>query len=266
MDLDIPAMGDLEKSKDIKLALFVHRLTEQVIDIPKLAFGVTGFLEYLVDLRRYRSISKNELVPLLELYPMIHDKRSFHPFDRHYFYQDWWAFEKVVNSKPREHVDIGSNIVYASLLSSVVKVTFLDLRPLKADIPNLKFMQGSILDLPFPDNSVDSLSSLHVVEHIGLGRYSDPLDPDGTRKACRELARVLSPGGNLYVSLPVGHERVCFNAHRIHSPRRLLSYFDDLRLIEFSGINDKVEFLRNADPDVLDECDYGCGLYWFTKN
>ena len=266
MKVHLPRIGELEKRKHNKQALYVYRLTKEVFDIPKFVLGIPGFMEYLIELRRYRSISRNEQVPVSEAYPILHDKNSSHPFDRHYFYQDWWAFEKVVRSEPREHIDIASNLVFASLLSNVVKVTFVDLRPLNVNIPNLRTMQGDITCLPFPDDSVKSLSCLHVIEHIGLGRYSDPLDPDGSRKACRELARVLAPGGNLYIGLPVGRERVCFNAHRVHSPRTLLRYLNDLRLLEFSGVNDQAEFLRNTVPEVLNDCEYGCGLYWFTKD
>ncbi len=83
--------------------------------------------------------------------------------------------------------------------------------------------------------------------HIGLGRYGDPLDPEGTIKAINELKRVLvlAVGGNLYFSLPVGSPRLCFNAHRIHSPGQILEYFSDLKLVEFSGVDDKGNFLEN---------------------
>jgi SAM-dependent methyltransferase len=114
-------------------------------------------------------------------------------------------------------------------------------------------------------NSVRSLSCLHVAEHIGLGRYGDPLDPHGTLKACRELARVLAPGGNLYFSLPVGKPRLCFNAHRIHSVGQILDYFRDLSLVELSGIDDERRVMLQMEKSALDNADYGCGLFHFTK-
>ena len=67
-----------------------------------------------------------------------------------------------------------------------------------------------------------------MAEHIGLGRYGDPLDPLGTRKAAAELQRVLAPGGQLLFSLPVGRPRVEFNAHRVHDPHEVASWFDGL--------------------------------------
>ena len=151
------------------------------------------------------------------------------------------------------------------MLTAITKVTFIDIRPLIVNLENFDSKPGSILALPFGDNSVPSLSCLHVAEHIGLGRYGDPLDPEGTKKATRELARVLALQGNLYFSVPVGKPRVCFNAHRIHSPQQILDYFYDLELIQFSGIDDRGNFRQAIDPGDLANASYACGLFHFTK-
>ena len=120
--------------------------------------------------------------------------------------------------------------------------------------------------MPFENNSVNSLSCLHVAEHVGLGRYGDSLDPLGTKKSCKELGRILANGGNLYFSLPVGKPRLCFNAHRIHSPKQIMGYFAGLDLLEFSGIDDDGNFIKNAKMERFESMDYACGLFHFTKN
>jgi hypothetical protein len=109
------------------------------------------------------------------------------------------------------------------------------------------------------------LSCLHVAEHIGLGRYGDELDPYGTLKSCAELARVLAPGGFLYFSLPVGKPRICFNAHRIHSPEQILNYFRNLQLVSLSGIDDDNAYHELISIEQLSSMNYGCGLFVFTK-
>ena len=119
--------------------------------------------------------------------------------------------------------------------------------------------------MPFKDNSVISLSCLHVAEHVGLGRYGDKLDPNGTEKACRELSRVLAVNGNLYFSVPVGGQKTCFNAHRIHNPRTIISYFKDLELVELSGVTDSGKFIENIDIEFLENSKYACGLFIFKK-
>jgi hypothetical protein len=86
-----------------------------------------------------------------------------------------------------------------------------------ANLDNFISKRGSILLIPYENNSIKSLSCLYVAEHIGLGRYGDPLDPFGTKKAAKELSRVLALDGNLYFSLPIGKPKLYFNAHRIHS-------------------------------------------------
>ncbi|GAG00380.1 unnamed protein product, partial [marine sediment metagenome] len=108
-------------------------------------------------------------------------------------------------------------------------------------------------------------SCLHVAEHIGLGRYGDKLNPRGTEMACIELSRVLAPEGSLYFSVPVGRERVCFNAHRIFNPKTILKYFENLKLIELSGVMDKGSLIRNIDVSKLKKSNYACGLFWFKK-
>jgi hypothetical protein len=100
---------------------------------------------------------------------------------------------------------------------------------------------------------------------VGLGRYGEPLDPLGTKKACRELARILAQGGNLYFSLPVGRPKLRFNAHRIHSPQQIIEYFNGLQLVELSGVNDEGNFIKNIEMVELENSDYGCGLFHFTK-
>lgn len=88
----------------------------------------------------------------------------------------------------------------------------------------------------------------------------------GTNKATKELSRVLAPKGNLYFSVPIGQPRLYFNSHRIHSTSQILNYFSELELLELSGIDDKGNFIKNINREILDACGYGCGYFWFTKN
>ena len=119
--------------------------------------------------------------------------------------------------------------------------------------------------MPFADGSVRSLSSLHVIEHIGLGRYGDRLDPEGWRSALGELARVLAPGGRLYLSTPVGRERVCFNAHRVFSPMTIVGALTGLKVERFALVDDAGNYVDNAELNRADKMNYGCGMFCLSK-
>lgn len=173
--------------------------------------------------------------------------------------------QRIKNCGSRQHVDIGSDVEFVGMLTTHVPVLFVDIRPLDARTKDLCCIAADILKLPFASNSVDSLSCLHVAEHVGLGRYGDVLNPLGTHQACIELARVLAPGGSMFFSVPVGSPRTCFNAHRIHSPEQILDYFSGLHLIEFSIVDDNGNLHLNHSLEQIKGAEYACGLYWLQK-
>jgi ubiquinone/menaquinone biosynthesis C-methylase UbiE len=228
---------------------------------------VKGPFWYIHDLASFVFATRSQLArPPLYVLPFIFDRDpAAHTFDKHYTYMDRWAFKHIQEQKPQIHVDVGSSIRFLSMATTVTKIQYVDIRPVALDFENFSFQAGDISKLPFPDNSILSLSCLHVAEHIGLGRYGDSIDVEGTEKACKELQRVLAPGGVLYFALPVGKTAVYFNAHRVHNPKTILEYFDVLKLVDFSVINDAGHFVSSADPYEYANSQYACGCFVFTK-
>jgi hypothetical protein len=215
---------------------------------------------------RYGKMEGAEPIRLVDTYPCLFDRTAKTSVDSHYFYQDLWAFRKICSAQPDLHVDVGSNIYFVGLLTAVTKVQFVDIRPPEiSNVVDFECIKGNVLEMPYESNSLQSISCLHVAEHVGLGRYGDQMDPSGTRKAAAELARCLARGGNLYFSLPVGRPRLCFNAHRIHSPQQILEYFAELKPVEFSGTNSHKVFMENIDVNTLRNERYACGMFWFAK-
>jgi SAM-dependent methyltransferase len=232
---------------------------------PRPLIGLAYLPKYIGHWLRFNRLNKGEHLHISDAYPNLGDWVSSTPFDPHYFYQSAWLARRLASSSPKRHLDIGSDVKVVGTISAFIPTEFMDFRPLDASLPGLECTHGDILHLPMEDDSIMSLSCLHVVEHIGLGRYGDPIDPEGSRKALAELERVISVGGRLYLSVPVGQERICFNAHRIFSPQTIVDSMPSLTLREFSMVNDAGRYLERQSLTVADGVEYGCGMFCFEK-
>jgi len=241
-----------------------NRWASQIADPVRIAQVPTGYYRYLRDWMSYRRLPNAERLRIVDSHPEIHDRTATTHIDSHYFYANAWAMRRIAN-RPSLHVDIASHHMLVGLMAAVVPVVFVDYRPLRAPLHSLHSLAANALQLPFADSSVTSVSCIHAAEHIGLGRYGDPLDVQGTQKGCKELSRILSPGGFLVFALPVGRHRTCFNAHRVHDPTVIRDYFGDLRLLSFSYVDDYGCFFENAELDQAEGSEYACGLYEFQK-
>ena len=209
-------------------------------------------------------ISRGGDAPLAHLFPQVYERGSDHAVDTRYFFQAAWAARRISSSKPALHVDVGSDNRFVAVVSAFADTVWVDLRRTSVELPDLLQVCGNILGLPFPDDSVSSLSCLSVLEHIGLGRYGDDIDPAGMQKGARELTRILAPGGHLYLSLPVGRdERVEFNAHRVMRPEGVAELFERLSLQSFSVVIGDELTQRPLSGDL--PTDLGNGLFHFVS-
>lgn len=248
------------------IGYFGYRMISPLFDPVKFYYGLTGYVWFVRDWIRYKQHAPKEKIAGINLFPILDEKVSLTPFDAHYFYQEIWAMKQILKRRPDKHVDLASKYNFAGYLSLFLPVEFVDLRPTTARLPQLKVIRANILHLPYKRNSLTSLSSLHVIEHIGLGRYGDAVDPNGTKKAIKEMIRVVKPGGYIYLSLPIGEYRMCFNAHRIHTPEMIIKKFKGCKLVEFSAIDDEGSLHEIVDWRKYGNLHYGCGLFVFRKS
>ena len=232
---------------------------------PRPLVGIFYLPKYIKNYLIYRKLSEKEKVDFVDTYPCLLDGTVSTPFDGHYFFQGAWLARFIAKDKPELHVDVGSSVMMISVLSAMVKTVFVDYRPLQVNLSGLESIGANITCLPFQSGSLSSRSCQHVIEHIGFGRYGDPLDSEGSIKAAIELERVLKVGGKLYLSLPVGRERVCFNAHRVHAPTTVMEFFKHMKLIEFSYVDDYGSYIEKKEPDAASACEYACGMFLFEK-
>jgi len=227
---------------------------------------VARFFEYLNELGRFRSKNDQRFsVKNGDIYPCLKDKITKTPFDHHYTYHPAWAARVLAQTRPEYHVDISSILSFSTIVSAFVPVKFYDYRPADLKLNNLESGFADLKKLSFADNSIPSLSCMHTIEHIGLGRYGDEIDPQGDIRSINELKRVLTHGGDLLFVTPVGKPRIEFNAHRIYSYEQIVEYFSPLILKEFSLIPDAGGIITNADPGLVKEQNYGCGCFWFKN-
>lgn len=224
------------------------------------------------DFRRFSKLSgtgeKRFSLDWKDRFPCIGDDTSSTTIDRHYVYHTAWAARILAKTRPIEHVDISSYIYFSALISAFLPVRFYDYRPVTLGLDNLETGFANIVELPFVSGSIKSLSCMHVVEHIGLGRYGDELDPDGDRKSISELRRVLAPGGLLLFVVPIGQPKIEYNAHRIYGYDQIVDYFHDLILEEYALIPDSAEqggLIRGASASLSYEQKYGCGCFLFRR-
>lgn len=241
--------------------------------IKRLIFKVRFFLTFPFILRSYvryksKDTKKRFRVPVLDAQPILFENIPFTRFDTHYIYHTAWAARKVRELNPPKHTDISSSLYFSSIVSAFVPVHFYDFRPAKLNLSNLTSSQADLSNLHFESNSISSLSCMHTVEHVGLGRYGDPIDPDGDLQAAKELSRVLAKGGSLLFVVPIGEATIQFNAHRIYSYQMVVDMFKELTLKEFSLIPDNAlekGMIYNATKEQSDAQKYGCGCFWFIK-
>lgn len=227
------------------------------------------------DILEYNLLNKRDNFKIEEknIFICANDKyQGAGSLNKEYFMQDIWAAKKIFKNSPKKHYDIGSRIdgFISHLLSFREEVTLIDLRPMEYDIEGIKFIKGNAMNLDnIHDGQLESLSSLSVIEHFGLGRYGDPINPEGCFKAMKEFQRVMQKGGKLYLAVPVSNiERLCFNAHRVFNPLTIIKEFDKMNLDDFSYVIEhkvKKTNLENLKDEILDIGDYAAGLFEFTK-
>jgi hypothetical protein len=191
----------------------------------------------------------------------------------HYFHQDLLVAQRIFQLKPIIHLDIGSRVDgFVAHVASYRRIEVLDLRPTIVKVENISFKTADIMKM---DNKLlnycDSLSCLHAIEHFGLGRYNDPIKFDGYLDGLDSMHKILKRGGKFFLSVPIGIQRVEFNAHRVFSVRYLLRLFKDKYTIDyFSFVDDKGDLHKNIDMKRGDidknfDCHYGCAIFEMTK-
>jgi hypothetical protein len=236
--------------------------------------ALPGYIRDLCVLRSQRNGSTVEF-PFGRLYPCLDDRVAQSGVATgHYFHQDLLVARKIFAHNPRHHVDAGSRIDgFVAHVAAFRPLEVFDVRRLSSRVPNIRFRQ---VDLMVPvkgdlTDYCDSLSCLHALEHFGLGRYGEPVRFEGYLTGLENMHRILRRGGKFYLSVPIGPQRVEFNAHRVFSVRHLLMLLQaKYKVLSFSFVDDNGDLfedapLSNESIDANFRCHYGCGIFEMVR-
>lgn len=231
----------------------------------KIRATLLGWPQYLKARAKFRREDGALDMPWGREQPMLTEWRETSGSLGAYFFQDQLVARWIYQNKPRRHMDVGSRIDgFIGSLSVFREVEVIDIRPAPGVVEGVKFHQLDLMD-ELPEEWVaatDSLSCLHTIEHFGLGRYCDPIDPHGHLKGLAQLKRMVVPGGLFYLSAPIGPPRIEFNAHRVFAPQTLIDWFKEgWRIEKFAVIDDDNRVHESVDwlgPEIARHC--GCRL------
>jgi SAM-dependent methyltransferase len=235
--------------------------------------GIPYFLKNYSSIKSQLKKSNNEF-KMGNIYPCLDDRfYKAGTIPLHYFYQDLIVAQKIFIKNPNKHVDIGSRIDgFVAHIASFRKIEVFDIRKLDFFIPNVKFVQADLMSNEFNlENYCDSISSLNAIEHFGLGRYGDKIDINGHLKGINNIYKLLVQGGKFYFSVPIGPQRIEFDAHRVFSVKYLLDLFvKKYKIDSFSYVNDNNRLFVDVDLNSEEagknfNCNFGCGIFELTK-
>jgi len=243
------------------------------IDLVKLVNTLRGIPYFISDYRKIKQNMRGKNFPI-SFYPILDDRfKQGGTAKGHYFHQDLLVAKKIYNANPTRHIDIGSRVDgFIAHLAVFRSVEIIDIREITSDIENIEFLQANMIDMKKDlYESCDSLSSLHALEHFGLGRYGDPIDVEGHLKGFENMYNILKENGVFYFSVPIGAQRIEFNAHRVFSLNYLFEMFEGkFDIIDFSFVDDKGDLNENIilNDELIETncaCHYGCGIFELRK-
>jgi len=130
-------------------------------------------------------------------------------------------------------LDVGSvdSVLPINLASQGYEVWCIDVRQFegKGLVQNLKCLVGDVRKTSFENDFFDCVIAVSTLEHIGLGRYGEWLEPDGDITAVSEISRILSENGVLLVTLPFGKGET-FPSHRVYNQQRLKTILEGFKV------------------------------------
>ena len=245
------------------------------VDLLRFLHSLRGLPHFLRDWTKFRREHSGRLT----LMPCLHDRYEEGGVTKNeYFWQDLLVARRIHSARPERQVDVGSRVDgFVAHVASFREIEVFDVRPVTTHVPGVVFRQSDLMDADSVRSFAgaggycDSLSCLHAIEHFGLGRYGDPIDPKGYERGFANMAQLLKPGGTFYLSTPIGKERVEFNANWVFDPRTIIRcaeanglQLQELTVVAADGV---VSQVAPSDKSLLElaQSSYNLGIFVFIK-
>ncbi|MBX3718247.1 MAG: DUF268 domain-containing protein [Parachlamydiales bacterium] len=85
----------------------------------------------------------------------------------------------------------------------------------------------------------DVILSISSIEHDGLGRYGDPINPNGDLEFMAKATSFLKENGHMILAVPVGPDALAWNAHRMYGPLRFPLLIKEWTLVDSFGFSER---------------------------
>jgi len=173
------------------------------------------------------------------------DKVGFgnYPHDVHFIYAmlEKWGLDAVWG---RKGIVVGSENPWLEAIllewgaSRIITIEYGKISSLHPQVGTMLPSQSYKMILEDAWEPVDWAFSFSSIEHSGLGRYGDPINPFGDFEAMEQISCLVKPGGILFLGFPVAADHLVFNLHRIYGPKRLERIFEGWRFLDMHGVGD----------------------------
>lgn len=218
----------------LRRLLYISR--EFGFDPIRFSNAIRGLRWFISDFAKYLLKARNQSI---QVQPVFSDKKAFSgSADGHYFWQDLICAKWIFEESPESHLDVGSRVDgFIGHLLTFMKVSQIDVRENQLQIEGFNSVVADLTkNFKESEEKFPSVSSLHSLEHFGLGRYGDSISPMGHEVGLLNLSTYVSPGGYLYISHPVGNDVVQFNSQRLLHSDWAIALLKGFEPIQYANI------------------------------
>ena len=252
----------------IKLNWFLS--SQLGVNVRRFLRSLRGIPTFLRDWRSFR----REYDSSFKHMPCLHDRyEEGGDTKSEYFWQDLLVAGWIFEARPEKHVDVGSRVDgFVAHVASFREIEVVDIRSISTQIPGVIFKQADLMN-PVEESVeyCDSLSCLHALEHFGLGRYGDRINPNGFKLGMKNMASMLMNDGIFYLSVPLGIARVEFNANWVFNPLVIVQLAENnklqltsLTIVRQGGQVEEVDINDEILSDLGNQ-HYVLGIFKFVK-